>query len=92
MKNPRNLALTVFIIVLFISAISVANIIHSTRNNNFESFAEGLECSGQGNIMPQSFDTDLIAPVAPDDTQDLFCSGQGGIAPRPWDDDDKDGD
>ena len=49
MKNPRNLVITVFLVVFFVSTISIASIIKSAQNSSFESFAEGYECHAQGN-------------------------------------------
>ena len=90
MKNPRNLVITVFLVVFFVSTISIASIIKSAQNSSFESFAEGYECHAQGNFMPQPFETEMIAPVETVEEEENFCSLPGGILPRPWDEEDDD--
>ncbi len=91
MKNPRNLVIVVFLVVFFVSTVSVASIIKSARGNSFESFASGYECHAQGNFMPQPFESEMIAPVETTEDQEIFCSMPGNILPRPWDEEDDDG-
>ncbi|MBN2460114.1 MAG: hypothetical protein JXB60_00790 [Candidatus Cloacimonetes bacterium] len=90
MRNPRKVVIGVFLVAIFFTSISVASIIKSSQDESFQAFTTGIECRAQGDIMPEPFDTDLVAPVTPTEGNELFCSLPGGIAPRPWDDTDDD--
>ncbi|MBN1327092.1 MAG: hypothetical protein JW996_04000 [Candidatus Cloacimonetes bacterium] len=88
-KDPKIFVISVLLVVFFTVTICVACIIKDARSNSFESYARGIECTAQGDLMPEPFNSEVIAPLDAAET-DLFCSGQGDIKPRGWDDDDDD--
>ena len=68
------------------SAMSIASIVTTPAHNDFGSFAVNTECKAQGDFMPRPFDSEMMAPLEKDFSENLICSGEGGIKPGDWDD------
>lgn len=77
----RNLLL-VLVVAVVISTLSVVSMIKNSNDNSFQAYASSMECNAQGDLMPEPFNDNLLAPS--NETDDQMCIAQGDIKPASW--------
>lgn len=72
----------VLVVAVVISTLSVVSMIKNYDDNSLQTYVSSMECSAQGDFMPEPFDDNLLAPA--NETDDQLCIAQGDIKPASW--------